>query len=235
MPDPYDALAPHYRRIAGERSAYLDAVDAIVRSRAPSGCASLLDVGAGDGVRGMALARSLGVQRVILCDASIEMAARCRALAPTDVWACPAQEMPECDPFDLVVCLWNVLGHVEPAENRLRALERMRALLAPRGRLFLDVNNRHNALAYGWPRVLGRRLIDAVMPDPRRGDTRFQWNVDGTSIPARGHLFTPKEVESLAAAAGLRLERRVAVDYRSGATSPRCYRGQLVYEFSAGA
>lgn len=234
--DIYDALAPHYRAYADARSAYIEAVDAFVHAHAPAGSRSLLDVGAGDGVRGMALARRLGIDRTVLCDASAEMAVRCAALGATEVWTCRGEDMPvDGEPFDLVICLWNVLGHVTPPSARVEALTRMRRLLAPQGRLFLDVNNRHNAAAYGALRVIGRVMLDAVLPDERRGDTSFEWEVAGRRLPARGHLFTLREVESLARLAGLSMVRRVAIDYRSGAVSPWFFRGQLVFEMRTAA
>jgi hypothetical protein len=61
--DIYDALAPHYREYAGGKSAYLAAVDRFVLENLPAGADSLLDVGAGDGVRAMALAREAGIRR----------------------------------------------------------------------------------------------------------------------------------------------------------------------------
>ena len=83
--DIYDALAPHYREYARRRAPYLAAVDRFIVRQAPAPVSALLDVGAGDGVRGMALARELKAARVVLCEPSREMAARCRALGPNAV------------------------------------------------------------------------------------------------------------------------------------------------------
>ena len=94
-PDIYDALAPHYREYSRGKSAYLDAVDRFILDNVPAGASSLLDVGAGDGVRGMALARALKAKRVVLCETSRNMAARCRTLAPDAVWEVPAEQLPE--------------------------------------------------------------------------------------------------------------------------------------------
>ncbi len=227
--DPYDALAPHYRSFASGRAAYLAAVDAFVRENLPPAPRSLLDVGSGDGVRAMALAASCGIGRVVLSDASAAMVERCRALGAADVWAVPAQDLPATETFDVVTCLWNVLGHVPGRVARLAALRRMREALAPGGRLFLDVQNRHNAAGYGWWRVLGRIAIDALMPDERRGDTSFDWRIADKTLRGHGHLFTPAEVSSLLREAGLRPLRRVAIDYMTGARSASALRGQLAF------
>ncbi len=227
--DPYDALAPHYRSFAAGRAAYLAAVDAFVRENLPAARRSLLDVGSGDGVRAMALAQACGIGRVVLSDASAEMAERCRALGAAAVWAVPAQELPESEPFDVVTCLWNVLGHVPGHDARVAALRRMARALAPGGRLFLDVQNRHNAAAYGWWRVVGRLALDAVRPDERRGDTSFDWRIGDRTLRGHGHLFTPAEIGGLLRESGLRPLRRVAIDYLTGARSASALRGQLAF------
>jgi len=229
--DAYDALAPHYREYAKGRSAYLDAVDRLILDSAPLPAARLLDVGAGDGVRGMRLARKLGAEWVVLCEPSHAMAESCRRLEPGAVWACEAQDLPATDDrFDVVLCLWNVLGHLPGRAARLAALGSIRDRLQPGGCLFLDVNNRHNSSAYGWWKVLGRRIIDALAPDERRGDAVFEWKVGQRSFPAAGHLFTPAEIEDLIARSGLNIWRRLAVNYVTGEYSTSPFRGQLVYQ-----
>lgn len=229
--DIYDALAPHYREYAARRSAYLAAVDRFVLEGMPAGATSLLDIGAGDGVRGMALARQAGVRRVVLCDSSAGMAARCRTLGADAVWECPVEDMPAgTGRFDVILCLWNVLGHLDGAVRRLAALERMRDLVAADGAVFLDVNNRHNAAAYGWARVAGRMIVDALAPDERRGDATFEWRMGDSSYPAMGHLFVPGEIEALIARAGLVVRSRRAIDYATGAPSRWALKGQLVYK-----
>jgi SAM-dependent methyltransferase len=228
--DIYDALAPHYREYAEKRSAYLAAVDRFVLENLPAGAASLLDVGAGDGVRGMALGRQAGISRIVLCDSSAEMAARCRALGPAAVWDSPLEAIPAVvERFDVICCLWNVLGHLDGRERRLGALSRMKELLAANGVIFFDVNNRYNAPAYGWARVLGRIVIDTLSPDESRGDASFEWRIGERTYPAMGHLFVPAEIERLIAQAGLAVKSRLAIDYATGARSRWALRGQLAY------
>jgi len=226
----YDALAPAYREYAARRSAYLDAVDALVREQMPRGARRLLDVGSGDGVRAMALARGYGIETIVLSDVSSEMVQRCNALGATDVWQLPAQALPRDGMrFDAITCLWNVLGHVPTRDDRIEALRRMRGLLGPGGRLFLDVQNRHNATAYGWARVLLRCGHDALWPDERRGDTVFNWRIGERTIRGNGHLFTPAEINALLRKAELRIFSRHSIDYATGQRSKSPLRGQLVF------
>jgi 2-polyprenyl-3-methyl-5-hydroxy-6-metoxy-1,4-benzoquinol methylase len=226
----YDALAPYYREYSGKKSAYLSAVDRFIVDHAPSRPSSMLDVGSGDGVRAMALARQLGIPSVVLSDYSAEMAARCRSLGPSDVWQTSAQDLPETDRrFDIITCLWNVLGHLPNRASRITALARMKALLSDRGIIFFDVNNRHNAAAYGWWKVIGRIVVDAVHHDDRRGDASFDWRIGDKVFPAMGHLFTPSEIEAIIRKSGLQIGKRIAVHYTSGAVSRSALCGQLLY------
>jgi 2-polyprenyl-3-methyl-5-hydroxy-6-metoxy-1,4-benzoquinol methylase len=229
--DIYDALAPHYREYAERKSVYLAAIDRFILDNAPRNPTAVLDVGAGDGVRGMALARSLGAGITVLADASVEMIARCRQLNPTESWLCEAQRLPATrHRFDVILCLWNVLGHLPDRASRVQALRSMQAVLAPAGSIFFDVNNRQNARNYGRLRVLGRVILDAVLPDERRGDAAFEWKIGNASFPAMGHLFTPAEIEAVIADGGLRIVKRVAADYATGKISPSRHAGQLVYQ-----
>ena len=226
----YDALAPHYREYAAKRSAYLAAVDRFVVENIPAGAGSLLDVGAGDGVRGMDIARRGGIGRVALSDPSFAMVELCRRLGPREVWHCGAESLPgPPGQFDVILCLWNVLGHLPGKAARVRALVRMRELLAPGGAIFFDVNNRHNASAYGWFKVCGRIVVDALAFDERRGDATFDWNVGGRTFQATGHLFTPGEIGGIIAEAGLDVLRRASADYAAGRFSTCALRGQLLF------
>jgi len=229
----YDRLAPHYRRYAAGRAAYLSAVDRYVVEHAARG-ARMLDVGAGDGVRGMNLARLIGASRLVLCDSSPRMAALCREQQADEVWELDAQALPaDGAGFEVITCLWNVLGHLQGRGARVAALTGMRRLLAPDGRIFCDVNNRHNAHAYGRTRVMLRRLMDGMVRNDKRGDSTFEWNVAGERIPVTGHLFTPREMRDLVDSAGLEIEERLAVDYVTGIRSSALWNGQLVYRLRA--
>lgn len=85
-------------------------------------------------------------------DSSSEMCARCETIrnARTVRGDIAASAPRVSGQFDLVTCLWNVLGHVHGAAQRCRALANLAWLLAPDGLLILDVNNRWNVRSYGW-------------------------------------------------------------------------------------
>lgn len=227
----YDTLAPHYRDYSAGKAPYLDAIDKIIVDRIPVEARSMLDVGAGDGIRAVKISRARQLSELVLAEPSAAMVVLCQQLPVSEVWQVAAQELPETERrFDVITCLWNVLGHVPSAPERLVALQKMRELLKPEGVLFFDVNNRYNALSYGWLQVMGRLFYDLCFPDNTKGDATFHWAIDGETITAMGHVFTPREINCLLCEAGLRVRRRYVVDYRTGQSRRFVFGGQLLYE-----
>lgn len=229
----YEALAQDFRAYSERRAAYLEAIDRLIVKQISENARSLLDIGSGDGVRAAHLARALKLPVAVLVEPSPKMAALCRRQPVSDVWQVRAEDLPESDQrFDAVTCLWNILGLIEDRARRIRALRKMGQLLAPGGRIFLDVNNRYNARAYGWLPVMGRMLKDLARPSETSGDISFEWRVGGRRIKSYGHVFTPREVEGLMQRAGLKVVSRRFVDYSSGRESRTGFGGQLFYELS---
>ncbi|HEY0375624.1 MAG TPA: class I SAM-dependent methyltransferase [Pyrinomonadaceae bacterium] len=230
----YDHLAPHFRSYSEARAAYLGSIDRLILRRIPAEATSLLDVGSGDGLRAARLAARCSVSRLILSDPSEEMVSRCRFLeGVAEVWRVAAEELPDLgERFGVITCLWNVFGLVSDTALRVEALRRMRSLLAPRGRIFLDVNNRYNAPAYGRLKTAGRVLYDLLRPSDANGDVSFSWRVGGELIETRGHVFRPGEMKNLIEGAGLKVALRHVVDYETGQLRKSAFAGQLFYELA---
>ncbi len=131
--------------------------------------------------------------------------------------------------FDVIVCLWNVIGHVFPHAARVEAMRQFHRLLRPGGRVFVDVAHRYNAARYGAVRTAGRWLYDHVAPSDTHGDVTASWNLAGREYNVRGHVFTHREFAGMASAAGLVIARRIVVDYDSGAECSFGFQGNLVY------
>ncbi|MFN7984368.1 MAG: class I SAM-dependent methyltransferase [Vicinamibacterales bacterium] len=225
----YDALAPHYRRYALRRAAYCDGVDRLIASWLPSQASTMLDVGSGDGVRAVQLASSLGIDALVLSDPSQPMSEQCRSHHRGTVLTCAAEALPSnAGAFDVITCVWNVLGAIEEPERRLAALHGMKERLAPAGRLFVDVHNRYNVAAAGLRRVVARMARDLVTPSQANGLVSFTWEIDGLRIPTRGYLFTDPEMRRLFAAARLTPVRHAFVHYDTGQVCGR-WRGQMVW------
>jgi ubiquinone/menaquinone biosynthesis C-methylase UbiE len=222
----YDLIAPSFARLSEQRREYLEAVERLIVSSIPPGSRSLLDIGAGDGVRAVRIAQGAGLEQVVLLEPSAQM----RGNWPTGVtvWAMRAEDLHAQEGrFDTITCLWNVLGHVFPASARSEVLRQCARLLAPGGRIFVDVSHRYNAAHYGWLRTGWRFLRDRVAPAGANGDVVITWRREAVSTA--GHVFTGREFSDLCRTAGVRVERRSVVDYATGAVRKWSFQGNLLY------
>ena len=225
----YDALAPYYVEYARSRAAYCESVDSRLLDWLPPRIDAMLDVGTGDGSRAVRLAKAMSAARLVLSDPSHPMVELCRGHHVSDIWHCRAEELPaDRGTFDIVTCLWNVLGAIGSAAGRLEALRRMGALISADGRLYIDVHNRYNIATAGVARVAARMWRDLVRPSDSNGEIDVLWNVAGQQISSRGYLFTRREMSELVLAAGLRVVHGTYIDYDTGAVRGP-WTGQMVF------
>jgi len=233
----YNRLAPEYGRLATRRARYLEAVEDLIVSRIPPDSRSMLDIGAGDGLRAARIARRAGLADLVLLEPSTQM----RSLQPPglEAWPLRLEELDAGHPelagrrFDVMTCLWNVLGHVKRATDRARGLAQLGSLLSPGGVLFVDVNHRYNTRAYGLLRTAARAAWDLLRPSETNGDVVVEWELGEGRCTTRGHVFTHSEMQALAQAAGLAVTQRLAVDYETGRPAPSTWQGNLLYVLQA--
>ncbi len=153
--------------------------------------------------------------------------------ADTPVWTMRAEDLRVAQTdFDIITCLWNVLGHIFPSVRRIEVLRQCARVLSPRGKLFVDVNHRYNARHYGALPTAVRFLHDRVFWSETNGDVVVAWNIGGTRCRTWGHVFTHGELRSLCLSAGLNIEKRFVVDYNTGEQRRRSLEGHLLYVLS---
>jgi SAM-dependent methyltransferase len=224
----YTGIASEFSRLSEARRAYLDQVENCIIAEAPKGAGSMLDVGSGDGRRAKRIAMACGVGRMVL----LEPCAAMRGTAEDGIenWDMRAEELGHVeDQFDVITCLWNVLGHIDSSAARGEVVGHFSRLLRAGGLLFMDLNHRYNAAEYGMTPTLLRWLKDTLRPDERNGDVTARWCVDGTTWATKGHVFTDKEVRRLSEEAGLKILRRVVINYATGEIRRRPAEGNLLY------
>ncbi len=224
----YDRIAPEFASLSNTRRSYLDRVDRLIIDNIPPGARSLLDVGAGDGVRALHIGKAASLDRLVLLEPSPAM----QSYWPASVraWAMRAEELSSmAGEFDVITCLWNVLGHIFPAAMRTEVLRQFARLLSPDGVVFLDVNHRYNARHYGFLPTALRFTRDRLAPGERNGDVVATWQVAGSSCSTAGHVFTHSEFKRMNEAAGLAIERRFVIDYATGEIRRFSFHGNLLY------
>jgi 2-polyprenyl-3-methyl-5-hydroxy-6-metoxy-1,4-benzoquinol methylase len=221
----YEQIAPVFAELARERKAFLECVERLVISTIPVGSRSLLDVGAGDGSRARRIAWCRGISELMLLEPAVAM--QCGA---TDIRTMRAENLHAIETrFDVILCLWNVLGHIFPAAARIEALHQFARLLPPHGKAFVDVSHRYNAHHYGVAPTAARFIRDIFAPGDENGDVTVSWNSGSKPTTTKGHVFTHREVASMCRSAGLNIERKFVIDYTTGQARRWGFEGHLLY------
>ncbi|MBI4185665.1 methyltransferase domain-containing protein [Candidatus Berkelbacteria bacterium] len=230
--DFYTQFAPKYAIYAAGRKSYLETINRLIAEQIIDS-EQLLDVGAGDGQRVQTIVQLLHrpVSVTAVDDSSGMIEILCKRSGITAVQADIANErLPLSQSFDTILCLWNVFGHIETAERRLRALNNLAHLLAPTGILFLDVNNRYNVAHYGLQSAIRNIAADWLRPSESNGDFPLSIEFGTRRLSTSVHIFAPWEIERLFSRAGLRITKRTVVNYATGQVVPSIFQGQLMYQ-----
>jgi 2-polyprenyl-3-methyl-5-hydroxy-6-metoxy-1,4-benzoquinol methylase len=221
----YDRIAPVFARVAEKRRPYLDSIDRLVISEIPAGIRSMLDVGSGDGRRARRIAHARNIAELVLVEPSVAMQS-----SDAEIRTMRAEELRSAEPeFDVITCLWNVLGHIVPSASRAEVLRQFARLVSPEGQIFVDVHHRYNARHYGAIPTALRFLHDRLRWNETNGDVVVAWDLEEVQCTTRGHVFTQREFRSLAQEAGLKIEQRFVVDYATGECRRWSIEGHLLY------
>jgi 2-polyprenyl-3-methyl-5-hydroxy-6-metoxy-1,4-benzoquinol methylase len=221
----YDQIAPVFAKLAHGHKAFLESVERLVISALPVGSRSLLDVGTGNGSRARRIARSRGISELVLLEPAVAMQD-----GRTDIRTMRAEDLHLIEArFDVILCLWNVLGHVFPTAARSETLRQFARLLAPHGRAFVDVAHRYNARHYGVAPTAARFIHDLFAWREENGDVAVNWDLDGKRTTTTGHVFTHREMVSMCRSAGLDIEKKFVLDYATGQQRRWSFEGHLLY------
>ena len=227
----YDRVAPVFGEISLQKKSYLQKIEERIIARIPKRTKSLFDIGAGDGQRAMRIARAAGIGQIILLEPSAKM--RAGSDPSCEVLPIKAEELVKMQPalnreFDVIICLWNVMGHIR-GEYRGEIFRMMARMLARNGLMFVDVNHRYNMKAYGTLKTVARMFGDTFMPSKQKGDVIVRWNISGVRCSTYGHVFREHEMEKLIAGTGLEVVEKIFVDYETGETRRSPFDGNLFY------
>lgn len=228
----YDRVAHEHFDRTVRRQKYHDAVElqivSAVRASGGQPITSFLDIGTGDGVRASRLAAQLMPYRTTLVDVSPRMCELARTNFPgatvltADASTLEFAKELNGQRFDVVTCLWGVLGLIEESSRRSLLLTLSR-LLARGGSIFLDVPNSLNGRHYGL-----RAAVKGAARWRHGRDVHMLRELGDGEVGTGYHLFGPSEIENLGAAANLRISSKVYVNYASGARA-NMWSGQMLY------
>lgn len=219
----YNKLAESYAEITNSRLSYLNAVDDIVTEKG-LGAETYLDVGAGDGRRSMKISAILKPKKVTLIDNAVRIAEKIAKLPDVHLFIGTIEEFNHKEKFDLITCLWNVLGHIGTESDRLSFFNSVKKLLSKNGKCILDVNNRYNIEYYGSENVMENLKKDVFGEE----DSGY-FKLDHESIITSVYTHAPYEIEKMIKAVGLKVTEVLYIDYETGQIRKSCFEGQMVY------
>lgn len=221
----YDSIAGEYAFLRHQRRLYLDKVDSIIINDFYKRSKRILDVGAGDGSRGIRIFKNLKADMICLVEESNEMIKDVGNLEGVDIYSGPIQDFHGQTDFDLILCLWNVLGHVNTMQDRVSVLTLMKDLLSPNGTIVIDFNNRYNYKHYGIISVL-RNIIKSLFV--REAGWFNLKNNDGT-VHGKVYIHNYSEIIKIVAQSGLRVESLRIIDYSNGRIRYNLFQGQYLF------
>lgn len=231
----YDVFVPYYRDYSKKRKKYLNAIDDLIKKHIYKPT-RVLDVGAGDGVRGKKVFKEINGKLLIQIDSSermfkeIELENGVKKIK-MDISSKSAISELNTN-FDLVLCLWNVFGHISTSKKRKQALVNIHKLIKPGGLLILDVSNAYNIRQYGLITVL-KNIFHNIVNRESGVDATYPINMSTSScFYTKSHFFTEGELISLFKSVGFRVVQKYYVDYNTGKLVVSQYLGQLLFVLS---
>lgn len=235
----YDKFAPYFRKYSAKKGKYLIKVDKLILADFPGHAVKILDIGSGDGSRGKAIFDKSKAKYLLMADNSpnmVRLSGRYQSknidVREMDI----SKTIPENlnSSFDVILCLWNVLGHISGENDRLGALMHMKNLLSPEGRIYVDISNRYNLRYYGFWKVFSNIIRDIFSPAILNGDFSYQIPVSkGVRLNSSCHFFNPFEMKKLIRKAGLKVNRKFYIDYENGDIRKTFFEGHILYILSS--
>lgn len=228
----YDKFARSYSEYSKQRAVYLSAVNKYIVADADKKAINLIDIGCGDGLRIKNIATMLKIKNIILLDDSTEMLSLCSKLHGMEIIL---QDISDKNfnlekKVDIVLCLWNVIGHILEPDARKRALKNIYKMMNSDSALYIDVNNRYNVANYGLISVVKNIINDLFISVNASGDFDLRIKKEGDYISTKVHVFNPFEIEKIFKEAGLKIIDRKIIDYSTGKQKFSIFSGQLVYK-----
>ena len=228
----YSRFAKSYAQYATTKQAYLSSVNTFIKQEAGT-VKTMVDVGSGDGKRSKEIANLLGIDNFTLIDNSDGMVNLSKNIPGATILKDDISnaEFKLENKYDVVLCLWNVLGHIV-FDRRVTALKNLVSLVNDKGVIFLDVNNRYNAVHYGIKATLKNICKDILTPKISNGDFELNINTDQGQINTIVHIFNPNETKHLFKLAGLKVLKTEIINYKTGEEKSNFWSGQLIYKLA---
>lgn len=221
----YDSIAEEYAFIKKQKRSYLDKVDSIIINDFFQRSKKVLDVGAGDGLRGVKIFKQIEAKTICLVEESGEMIKNIGSLEGVEVFVGSIRNFPCQQDFDLILCLWNVLGHINNFQERVQILTLMKNCLSKNGVIAIDFNNRFNYKNYGVMNVI-RNIIMSFFG---KETGWFELKNHNNDIISRVYIHNYFEIKKIISQSGLRVKDLKVINYDDGTIHDNIFQGQYLF------
>ncbi|WP_417372074.1 methyltransferase domain-containing protein [Gelidibacter japonicus] len=220
----YDSIAISYNTQSKERLPYLNAIDDLVVEKMKNHSnLNYLDIGSGDGRRAIKITNKLNISKLSLLEDSEGML---KLLNDKKVILHNVSffEFSSNDSYDLITCLWNVLGHFPSKNHRFEFFHKIENLLSEKGVLIFDVNNRYNISYYGFENVMNNLVND------RSNNEDTGWfSLRNENVATKVYIHNPFDINEYLKDTSLQLIDTLFVNYETGNLEKTFFEGQLFY------
>lgn len=206
----YNNIHTDYSSQSSKRMLYLNAIDELIVEQCYKSINSYLDVGCGDGRRTRKIAKLLGADKTVGIDTSKNMLPS-EKIDNIEFRCSQVSDLNQTEKYDLVTILWNVLGHIPSFAEREKLLRDCSLHLTKKGKIILDVNNRHNVAAYGKKNAF-RNIVRSAITD-NSGWNELKYGNSKHMV----YVHDLQELKTLVKASGLKISKIEFVHYDTGA------------------
>ncbi|GGD84951.1 class I SAM-dependent methyltransferase [Planktosalinus lacus] len=225
----YNVIAKDYTLISKERINYLNAVDDIIISENKNKkINNYLDIGSGDGRRSLKMINSLNPLNSTLVDDSSKMLEQIKSVKNLTIANNSFFDYKTDRKFDLITCLWNVIGHINSNTLRKQFFQIIEKRLNSGGVFYLDVNNRYNITHYGYSNVMKNLKIDFLSPSDNNGVFHIGEGDKKTKV----FIHNPFDLTSYVKNLNLEIQKTWFLDYNTGEIKDTFFEGQLFYKIT---
>ena len=217
----YNQVTSFYDDISEKKIEYLNAIDhLILESLHEMNEVCLVDIGAGNGKRTNNLLKKIDIKKLLLIEPSIAFVEQLnKTFNPKDVFHGDVVDYKKKPgEFNLALCLWNVIAHVDNPKTFLKAIH---ALLQPGGTLIFDINNRFNIKEYGIKNVFINLVKNNFLANPG------SFTLNTNEIKTKVYIYNLAEITALLNETGFNINVVKFVNYKTGNIEKSQWAGQI--------
>lgn len=207
----YDNLSKTYVQISEKRKKYLDSIDQEILNFLRSiNVSSILDVGLGDGRRSNKYIKTLNFSEKNFYGLEPSSKMYLKALNNlkeiTNVYNKNVESYETNKKFNVIMCLWNVIGHVSNLEIFIKKISK---LSEHNGYFIFDFNNIYNLQTYGIKNFLSNLLLSLFK-------TKYSYKVVHENNDTMVNYYKPSYISKILSLNNFQIIKKIHINYQNG-------------------